>query len=264
MQKVYFPQIASTNSWLLDALSSGEQFEEGTVFYTFRQTNGRGQIGNVWESEPDKNIAFSLLLKPDFLPLQRQFLLSEVCSLGVLDALTDLVLTSRAGEGPVSSLSIKWPNDIYWGDEKLGGILIENRLMGSHWSECILGIGLNVNQEHWIGNAPNPTSLSLHGIRISPEKVLDSVCTAILHRYNCLKEQPDVYSIQLHNDFHFHLYRREGRFPYVDAQSGESFLAELDGVDPEGPLSLRLPTGECRRYWFKEVRFVLPCGVTKE
>lgn len=260
MRKVYFTQIASTNSWLLDALSRGEQFEEGTVFYTFRQTNGRGQIGNTWESEPDKNIAFSLLLKPAFLPLQQQFLLSEVCCLGVYDALTELAAES----GAEADLCIKWPNDIYWGDEKLGGILIENRLMGSHWSECILGVGLNVNQEHWIGNAPNPTSLSLHGLNLSPEQVLDRVAAAILRRYNCLKEQKDSYSALLHADFQSHLYRREGLFPYVDAQSGESFLAQMEGVEMQGPLLLRLSTGERRRYWFKEVRFVLPCGVTKE
>ncbi len=264
MKKVWLPQAASTNTWLLDALANMESIEEETVVYTLRQTQGRGQMGNSWESEADKNIAFSLLLKPTFLPVSHQFLISELCCLGVLDGLRSLCRRSGATPSCLDQLCIKWPNDIYLGDEKLGGILIENRLMGSLFADCVLGVGINVNQELWIGDAPNPTSLLLHDISVTPESVLDLVTEGIIKRYHELRDDHDAYCSRLHAEFVSHLYRREGWYPYVDAQSGESFDAALAGVDPHGPLQLRLTNGEIRSYWFKEVRFVLPCGITKE
>lgn len=264
MKKIRLPQTASTNTWLLDALNDRESVEEETVVYTLRQTQGRGQMGNSWESEADKNIAFSLLLKPAFLPVSRQFLISELCCMGILDGLRSLCNGSCISSSVLDQLCIKWPNDIYLGDEKLGGILIENRLMGSLLSECVLGVGINVNQTIWVGGAPNPTSLLLHGINVNPESVLDSVVEGIINRYHALRENYEAYGNTLHTEFCSLLYRHDGWYPYVDAQSGESFDATLAGVDPHGPLQLRLPGGEIRTYWFKEVRFVLPCGITKE
>lgn len=264
MHKIFLPEVASTNSWVLDALSGGEMMADETLVYTFRQTNGRGQVGNTWESEPDKNISFSLLLKPTFMHASHQFCISELCCLGVLDGLFHLLDENGGGTSVRDNLSVKWPNDIYVGDEKLGGILIENRLMGAVFSDCILGVGLNVNQMRWIGNAPNPTSLRLMGLSFSPTQVLESVTSGILTRYQLLKSSPESYAKQIHKDYMSLLYRRRGLFPYVDAQTHLPFDAEIADVDSKGPLKLRLRDGELRSYWFKEVKFVLPCGVTKE
>lgn len=262
--KVHLLEIPSTNTWMLDALAQGEPIEEKTVAYTLRQTQGRGQMGNSWESETGQNIAFSLLLRPLFLPVTRQFLLSEVCCLGVLDGIRSLCHRSERGADFCRQLCIKWPNDIYLGDDKLGGILIENRLFGSSLAECVLGVGLNVNQTMWQGNAPNPTSLRLHGWSFSPEEVLDAVSEGIVRRYELLREDLLGYASQLHDDFMSNLYRRHGFHPYVDAQTQEPFEAIVEGIDPQGPLLMALKNGERRRYWFKEIRFVLPCGVVKE
>lgn len=255
LTKIHLEEVKSTNSWLLEALVSSEtRLSEGTVVYTKRQTAGRGQVGNSWESEPDKNTSFSLLLRPEFLPIPRQFVISELCSVGILLGLTEL---------GVKNLSIKWPNDIYVGDEKICGILIENRLMGGLLSESVLGVGINVNQERWVGNAPNPTSLLLQGIISTPETVLDTVVRQIAALYEMLQNE-NVGAATIHKMFVEHLYRRRGFFPYADANTGERFEAELIDVDPQGPLMLRLTDGSERKYWFKEVRFVLPCGVVKE
>jgi len=255
LNNLHLEEVRSTNSWLLEALSSGQSpLPEGTVVYTMRQTAGRGQVGNSWESEPDKNLSFSLLLRPEFLPVQQQFVLSEMCCLGVLLGLQKL---------GAPSLSVKWPNDIYAGDDKLCGILIENRLMGGVLSECVLGVGVNVNQTEWIGGAPNPTSLRLQGVESTPEQVLEEVTKQIANLYALLRNEPQGASV-LHRMFVEQLYRRTGSHPYVDVQTGESFSAELIDVDPHGPMTLRLEDGTQRRYWFKEVRFVLPCGVIKE
>lgn len=255
--KICLPEVQSTNTWLLDALASPAAGEapltEGTLLYTKRQTAGRGQVGNKWESEPDRNISFSLLLRPTFVPVQQQFVISEMCSIGILQGLLSL-----GAEG----LSVKWPNDIYVGDGKICGILIENRLQGSTLAECVLGVGINVGQTVWKGDAPNPTSLALHGIDIAPEKVMDEVVGCIASLYELLHEPSGASAI--HRLFCQHLYRGKGLFPYVDAQTDEAFEAEVAGVDPQGPLLLRLADGRERRYWFKEVRFVLPCGVVKE
>lgn len=266
MRKIHLEEVKSTNSWMLDGLSKGESFEDETVVYTLKQTAGRGQVGNVWESEPGKNIAFSMLLCPEFLPIRQQFVISELCSLGVVEALDKIVAENgvSATDKKESRLSIKWPNDIYAGDLKLGGILIENRLMGSKLSNCVLGVGLNVNQEQWIGNAPNPVSLRLLGIKTNPAEVLDRVVASISQLYQQLKENPEVGAELLHQRFMNRLYRGVGFYPYFDPEKNESFEAEIVGVEPHGPLILRLQSGEERRYWFKEVRFVLPCGVTKE
>lgn len=255
LTKIHLEEVKSTNSWLLEALTSAPQpLPEGAVVYTMRQTAGRGQVGNSWESEPDKNVSFSLLLRPKFLPIPQQFVLSELCCVGVLLGLKQL---------GAPSLSIKWPNDIYAGDDKLCGILIEHRLMGGVLSESVLGVGINVNQTRWIGNAPNPTSLQLLGIDTTPEQVFDVVTRQISSLYALLKEEPEG-ALAIHKLFIEHLYRRTGFHPYVDVQTGEPFSAELVGVDQNGPMTLRTEDGTERKYWFKEVRFVLPCGVVKE
>jgi len=251
---VHLEEEKSTNTWLLEALSSQNEMPEGTVAYTFRQTAGRGQMGNSWESEPDKNVSFSFLLRPTFVPVAKQFVISELCSVAILRALQEL---------GVPNLSVKWPNDIYAGDEKLSGILIENRLMGNVLSESVLGIGINVNQKHWIGNAPNPTSLLLQGIRTTPDRVLESVCSQLVQLYDWLKNEPEG-ALCIHKLFVANLYHRSGFYNYVDVESGELFEAEIADVCPNGPMVLRLADGSERQYWFKEVKFSLPCGVIKE
>ncbi len=261
MQMIHLPEVRSTNTWMLDRLAKGDDMADETVVYTLRQTAGRGQMGNSWESEPDKNISFSMLLCPEFLPIREQFIISQLCSLAIVEALDEL---AHEGEKPEEvDFSIKWPNDIYAGDRKLCGILIENRLMGSTLKHCVLGVGINVNQEKWIGNAPNPVSLKMLGIETDPVHVLKIVSGHIQALYEALCDNKEMAAV-IRERYMQRLYRKEGYFTYYDPAGDEHFDARIVGVDAQGPLLLRLASGEVRKYWFKEVRFVLPCGVTKE
>ena len=260
MKLRHLREVPSTNSWMLDSLAHGAEMLDGTVVYTLRQTAGRGQMGNSWESEPDLNISFSMLLCPTFLPIRRQFVLSQLCCLSIVEALDELA----ARQGITPHLSVKWPNDIYAGDNKLGGILIENRLMGSTLCQCVLGVGINVQQQTWTGNAPNPVSLLQLGISATPLEVLKLVTARIDAAYQQLRADTEATTAQIQQRYLSRLYRRDGYYTYYDPERQQTFTARIDGVAPEGPIILALPDGEQRRYWFKEVRFVLPCGVTKE
>ena len=260
-KRYHLLEVQSTNTYLLDLLAQGTTLPDTTVIYTLRQTAGRGQMGNSWESEMDKNILFSMLLCPTFLPIREQFLLSQICSLGIVEALDELIRTQHLQDEV--KLSIKWPNDIYAGDGKLCGILIENRLMGGTVQHSVLGVGINVNQEKWIGNAPNPVSLKMLGIQTDPLTVLDLVTKHIVELYNAFRDNKEMANV-IRERYVQRLYRKDGYYAYYDPAKDEHFDAEIAGVDAQGPLMLRLPSGEVRSYWFKEVKFVLPCGVTKE
>jgi BirA family biotin operon repressor/biotin-[acetyl-CoA-carboxylase] ligase len=143
-------QIDSTNNFLKESLSNSKPFVEGTVIMAESQYAGRGQQQNRWHSEDGKNLTFSVLLKPTFLPLAQQFDLTRAISLGIINALTPLL-----GD----QLKIKWPNDIYYADGKLGGILIENLVQGGQIKDSVVGIGLNINQEVFPLDVPNAVSL---------------------------------------------------------------------------------------------------------
>jgi len=147
---VTLKEIDSTNNYLKLLLSNSKPVTDGTVIMAESQYAGRGQQLNRWHSEPGKNLRFSLLLKPHFLAIQQQFDLTRVISLGVASALKQV--TGK-------NITIKWPNDIYYNDSKLGGILIENMVQGRHIKNSIIGIGLNVNQAAFPPEVPNPASL---------------------------------------------------------------------------------------------------------
>lgn len=257
---IYLQEVASTNTWLLDALRRDSTLADGTVVWTTRQTAGRGQMGNSWESADGQNIALSVLLRPDFLAPHNQFIISELVALCVADALRGFLPTDIG-----QKVTVKWPNDIYVADGKICGILIENQLQGMKLAYSVCGIGINVNQERWLGNAPNPTSLRLvAGRSYDVEAVLDAVVARILTRWEAFMANAPAQQEILHRRFCESLYRRDGLHPYVDAATGETFQARIAGVEPMGPLRLITADGEERTYSFKEVKFVLPCGVTKE
>ena len=145
---IHLEETDSTNKYL-NELCNKQCVEELTTITADFQTSGRGQRGNSWESEAGQNLMFSFVLYPTFLKARRQFLLSQIISLAIKEEL----------ERYVSNISIKWPNDIYWKDKKICGMLIENDLTGVHISRSITGIGINVNQETFCSDAPNPVSL---------------------------------------------------------------------------------------------------------
>ena len=237
-------QTASTNTYLsrLAATLPG-----GTVIYTPSQTAGRGQRGNSWESEDGKNLTFSLLLKRPPVKARDQFCLSEAAALAVVEA-----LTAEAGE----SFTVKWPNDVYWQDKKICGMLIENSLDGSHIATCIVGIGINVNQQHFVSDAPNPVSLTnITGREHDLDALLKRVCSRIEQLVAALGD--DEARRDLHRRYMTALYRNDGAMhPYEDA-AGHRFMATVADIAPDGTLTLRHEDGTEVSYLFKEVRHII-------
>ena len=237
-------QTASTNTYLsrLAAL-----LPSGTVIYTPYQTAGRGQKGNSWESEDGKNLTFSLLLKRPPVKARDQFCLSEAASLAVVEA-----LIAEAGE----RFTVKWPNDVYWQDKKICGMLIENSLDGTDIATCIIGIGINVNQERFLSDAPNPISLiNITGREHDLESLLKHVCSRIESIVAGLADENARHD--LHDRYMASLYRNDGAMhPFEDA-AGNRFMATVAAIAPDGALTLQHEDGTRHDYLFKEVRHVI-------
>lgn len=238
-------ETASTNDYLAQLCKKNKAKEFYTVVAE-SQTNGKGQRGNTWESESGKNLTFSIVLYPTALEAKKQFILSMLAALSCHEALSDYT----------DGFSIKWPNDIYWKDKKIGGILIENELEGKYITQSIIGIGLNINQEVFHSDAPNPISLKqVIGTEVNLQEVLMKVVHAIVGGYRQLENNFDVTQHAISRLYHKYLYRRQGLFPYRDAQG--DFWAEYQEVEPDGHLILKDEQGTLRRYAFKEVSFML-------
>lgn len=234
-------EVRSTNTTLREYLSD-ERLPEGSIVIAGKQVAGRGQVGNVWESEPGKNLTFSIVLYPDWLPANRQFIISQIASLSVKETLGAYV----------DGVSVKWPNDIYWNDRKICGMLIENDLSGSHLYSSILGFGINVNQEVFRSDAPNPVSLKqITGKEYDKEEVLKRFLSLFYGYYLSLLQEKDEW---ISEKYQRALYRGRGYHPYRDTE-GE-FEARIDHIEPTGHLVLQLRDGSVRRYAFKEVSFL--------
>ena len=237
-------QTASTNTYLsrLAATLPG-----GTVIYTPSQTAGRGQKGNSWESEDGKNLTFSMLLKRPPVKARDQFYLSEAAALAVVEA-----LTAEAGDG----FAVKWPNDVYWQDKKICGMLLENSLDGCDIATCIVGIGLNVNQERFLSDAPNPVSLiNITGREHDLEALLKRVCARIEQLVDSLDD--DNARADLHQRYMAALYRNDGQlYPWEDA-AGHRLMASVAGIAPDGTLTLQHEDGTRHDYLFKEVKHII-------
>ena len=227
----------------------------GTVVTCRAQTAGRGQRGNTWEAEPGKNLTFSLMLRPRHISARRQFELSMAVSLGILDALDRLVDPAR--------LTIKWPNDIYWDNLKLAGILIENSLSSSGIDRSIVGIGLNVNQTRFVSDAPNPVSLAaILGVEHDLDTLLRDVCDAIVARFDAHDAASAVaddiqVTSRLTADYKARLWRNDGN-PHMwhDTRDGRLFAGTIADVLPDGTLLVADGTATTP-YLFKEIAAVL-------
>ena len=241
MNIIKIESCASTNTFLKD-LSDKQELEEGTLVVTDKQVAGKGQAGNYWEAEPNNNITLSMVLYPDFLSIQKHFLLSEAIALGIKDALSKYT----------REIVVKWPNDIYYKNQKLGGILIENDIMGQTISRSIVGIGININQEVFRPETPNPVSLKqITSKEIDLDVLPKQLYYSIFARYEQLKEGN---TSTITADYHKTLYRKEGFHSFKD--KNHSFLAEIESVGDNGFLYLRSDEGDLRCYAFKEVSFL--------
>lgn len=220
------------------------RYRHGDIVWAERQTAGRGQRGHTWTSPEGENLTFSVVLEPRFLPVGDQFLLLETVALALTDTFAGYGIATR----------IKWTNDIYAGDRKMVGILIEHNYAGERLSRTIAGIGINVNQLRFDPSLPNPTSMAAEtGRTFDREEVLRRFASSLAARYARL-EGGDAES--LHADYNGLLYRRGEKHPYR-LPDGTLFDASIEGVRPSGELLLRHADGTLKGYLFKEAEFVL-------
>ncbi|HOK25568.1 MAG TPA: biotin--[acetyl-CoA-carboxylase] ligase [Bacteroidales bacterium] len=240
-RKVYFEKLSSTNTHAAAMLRKGRVLE-GTIVYTGFQTAGKGQAGNRWESEKDKNLLLSVILYPTTIRADRQFLISKVISLGVSDFLRTYVY----------DVTIKWPNDIYVKNEKIAGILIENSIIRNEIDHSIAGIGININQQHFPRHLPNPTSLKiLTGKDYDLEQCLNELAAKLDARYKLL-----LYNRigRIEEDYKNSLYRF-GQFTEFSDNRGV-FEGKIISVTDTGRIQIEDRRGRIYEYGFNEVDFL--------
>ncbi|MCH5225669.1 MAG: biotin--[acetyl-CoA-carboxylase] ligase [Muribaculaceae bacterium] len=232
----------STNTW---AAEHAGEFSSPALVYCHTQNSGRGQRGNSWESEPGKNITASLLFYPEDFPASLQFAISEAIALAIVGFLSDMGVEAR----------IKWPNDIYVGDKKICGILIEHVVEGKNVTRTIAGFGINLNQTHFLSDAPNPVSLrQLTDREYSIEESMERLAAILEITIEQLRKDPGAF----HELFLKRLWRYDGCFHlFRDVKTKEEFKALIKKVDRDGILSLQTRQGHERRYFFKEVEHIL-------
>ncbi len=234
--KVYysFDELASTNDFARELLAKSRP-PEGTVIRAASQTAGRGQFGSRWLTEPGANLTLSVILYPDWLTITDQFQLSEAIALAVRDTVHRPPSTVHR---PPST--VKWPNDIYLGDRKTAGILIQNTLSGNRLETASVGIGLNVNQQVFPPEAPNATSMALFaGHTFDLDAVAQTLFENLERRYLQLKSGQNE---SLRAEYRQCLYGldEERRFARPD---GSAFRGIIRGVQPDGQLMIQTENG---------------------
>lgn len=232
-------EIDSTNRFLREL--KDEQEDEMVVAVADFQTAGKGQGSHTWESEAGKNLLFSIKVNPCWVPVRQQFLLSMAGAIAIKEAL----------ETYVDGITLKWPNDVYWNDKKISGTLIETSIDSKGIKTCIFGIGINVNQEAFHSDAPNPVSLrQILGHEVDKDELLQKVIEGFRRYYELLRraDYMDVSGI-----YHLSLYRRKGFHRYEDADG--DFEGAFVEVEDDGHLILHDKQGVIRSYSFGEVKF---------
>ena len=238
---VRFDEIASTNAEL-KRLQKQNPMPEGSLLITEFQSAGRGQAGNSWYSSKAQNLLFSFLLYPHGVKAKEQFIISQVVSLALKNVLDKYI----------NNVTIKWPNDIYWKNKKIAGILIENSLMGQHIDYTIVGVGLNINEDEFPSNLPNPISLKqIIGCNTDREILINLLHSEFHKLWQSMKRGEIA---QIEDNYMQHLYHGDG--PHWFSDKDGSFRATIKTVLPSGHLVLTTYLErEERIYAFKEVSF---------
>lgn len=240
-QFLHIDETVSTND-VLREMSCCNVLAEGFTVTADFQTAGRGQAANTWESERGKNLLFSTIFYPSDVFLPEQFLFSEAVTLGVRAALGELLN---------EEVRIKWPNDIYWHDKKLCGILIETSVSSGTMRQAIVGVGINVNQKQFVGGSPNPVSMcQIAHKEFDRNVVIEKVVAAMLVENSNRKAelQPRYFDA---------LYRNQGYYPFYIKALSQKVQGKITNIKPSGVMCLETSDRQYFECYFKEVEFVL-------
>lgn len=235
---LYYEKVSSTNV-MAEEMLSAKKVNEGTVIYAGEQTNGKGQKGNTWVSEAGRNLTLSIILNPAFLPAEHQFAISQLMSLSIAG-----LLDNYSG-----SISIKWPNDIYYKDDKIAGILIENSVEGHTLQYSVAGAGININQASFPRELPDAVSLRMiKGKDYEIRSLLVELCGICDRWYNILREGDLAY---INDQYHKRLYRYNTLSEFITASG--NIKGRIMGVDSHGMLIIKTTSGNRLKFSFKEV-----------
>ena len=242
LKYVHLEQVDSTNAYLQRKQSDCDI--RNWVVYADEQTAGKGMGNNSWESEVGKNLTFSLALDMDFLPAERQFLLSEAVPLGIIEVLDNNV--------PAEKLHVKWPNDILYETHKLAGILINSTIKANMMDVSIIGIGLNVNQMQFKDWPTHPISLKkITGKEHDLQPLMEEITGHILKKVEQLKSNPAL----IEQEYLKRLFRYRTWADYE--VNGIVLRLLMTGIDPFGRLMMIDEGNNSYCFDIKEIKFLL-------
>jgi len=242
-QLIEIDEVDSTNLHAQRMLKK-QKVVEGTVINAKLQTEGRGQMGTRWYSGDGDNLTFSLILYPRFLNLEKQFYLSKVIAIGIVEAIEKL---------SIFNVKIKWPNDIYLGKEKVSGILIENSVRGQEIEHSVVGVGVNINEEDFGMYGLSATSLAMEaGETMDTGYLLKSLLKCMEKWYLMLRaekyfEIDDAYQQKLLNYNQWAYYEKDDQV----------IKAKIIGVKNYGNIVLENELGDIFEYGLKELKFII-------
>lgn len=240
---IHFAEIDSTNTFLTSTLSKSTPIE-GTCIIADFQTGGKGQIGRYWHSSPCLNLLISYVLYPVNVKSENQFFINIVSSLAVYDLLSSYGIQPR----------IKWPNDVYVGNQKIAGTLTQNTWRGEQLRATIIGIGLNVNETEFPTELPNPTSMStILGKTIDIVEVKNKLSDYLEYYYLALLRSELV---MLNAKYLERLYKINEWAQYKDLDENV-FSALILGITKDGLLELQHADGAIEAYDFRALTFLL-------
>jgi BirA family transcriptional regulator, biotin operon repressor / biotin---[acetyl-CoA-carboxylase] ligase len=234
-------EIDSTNNYAMRLINEG-MAEHGLVIRTDFQTHGKGQHGNVWMSEESKNLLFTIVMDTTSLPIDSQFMLNAMTTVSIANFMM--------AEFQIRNICIKWPNDIYAGNKKLSGILIENHLRGNTWSNAIVGIGINVNQASFPDLLRASSVFNETGKNHKLKQVLKKFLTLYNQNYMTLLTDYQLY-FNLYNNM---LYNQGQVISFI--KNHEMYQGKLIGVNTTGELQMEV-NGKVKRYKHKEIELLL-------
>jgi len=242
-QKINWTEECNSTNDLAREFLNNNECNDVVVFAAHKQISGRGQGSNKWCSDDYKNITCSIIIKPENILMHEQFYISMITSLAARDYLLSYNITS----------SIKWPNDIYVSDKKIGGILIEHNIIGTNVTNSIIGIGLNINQSTFPSSIPNPTSLYnelKNSFNINEElSIFLSFFNNWLVQLNS-GEKDMIYNEYLKSLFGFNKWRNF-------KTNNKVFIGKIINVETTGEIKITDKNNNTNGYFFKEIEFII-------
>ncbi len=242
---IVLDKVNSTNAYLQELTKKNDFINEGLVVFSKSQIDGKGLGKNKWESEDGKNIAMSFYIKPEFLNAADNYTICRFVALAVCDFVISIVKRDVA---------IKWPNDIYYQNKKIAGILIENNISGSVIKFSLVGIGININQQVFKSDAPNPVSLiNIMGRSFRVKSLLKKLCLFLDERYSqLLNGGMSIQELE-------YLEKLFGFNTWLNFKSENlSFEGKIIGVSPFGHLIIQDRKGKRKEFEQKEIQFIFP------